>query len=215
MNHWLPPHLDHYWRNVIAPTVSKVQRKVYGAQAIHYQDLQQEARLIVVRHHERWEAEARDLYPYAKAELFRRLANAARAMLRAQGDHGKLGGEWAKLAPSYDPSVRGRKLDYDGNVYDPEPPDYPRNEYDPDDIAGVYGRSPRWARTFAQTFPEAAEAFMRIADRPKPPTLSVAEHGRRQDAARARLRAKHAAEIAAVDALEDGRLMRAIFGRAA
>jgi hypothetical protein len=45
--------------------------------------------------------------------------------------------------------------------------------------------------------------------------MSVPEYRRRQDARLARLRDQYAAEIAAVDALEDERLLRAVWGWAA
>jgi hypothetical protein len=89
----------------------------------------------------------------------------------------------------------------------------------PERVPGIYGRSPHWAQTFRRTFPEIAEEFLALDDRERPISLSVPEFTRRQDAARARLRTKYAAEIAAVDLIEerreDGRLLRAMFGREA
>ena len=109
-----------------------------------------------------------------------------------------------------------------GNVLDPEAVAI---EGLPEGLAGglsrlpyVEGRSWHWAVTFREHFPEAAEEFMRLADRVKPETLSLPEFTRRQDAARERLRAKYAAEIAEVDRIEEGRderLLRAMWGEVA
>lgn len=219
----LPEDLRPYGR-VIGSAVGKVRAKVTGASGLPVENLYQEARSLAHQRREHWEAEARDLYAYARADLFRQLTNQARAMLRERGDFGMVEGQWSRRSPVLDPASRRqrngstaarRSAAYAEPVAGPLVPVLDG----PDQIPRIYGRSPHWARTFRETFPEIAEEFLALDDRERPATLSVPEFTRRQDAARARLRTKYAAEIAAVDLIEerreDGRLLRAMFGRVA
>jgi len=212
--------------------VEKVRRTVAGASRIPVEELRQEARLITVERHARWEAERiENPEGYARADRWQQLANVARAILRTEG-FGEVEGVWQQLPRIADPERLGRSRATTARARhslaepiaadDTEADTISRLETDPtydhadhDRTPYAEGRSRHWARTFRETFLSIAEEFLRVADRVKPATLSVPEHERRQEAARERLRVRYAAETAAVDAIEEGRderLLRAMWG---
>lgn len=216
-HHLLPEELKPY-RKAVRSAVIRVRERVAGADTLPVQDLYQEAWLVAHRDHRRWEVEAHNLNAYARSNLFLALANQVRATLRERGGYGTADGKWTALQPTIDPDRRGRNpaTTRVGRLY-AEPTHGPLVPVldGPEDVAGIYGRSPRWARTFRRTFPEAAEAFLAVDDRVQS-TLPAREFTRRKDSARAKLRAKYAWEIETTDAIEerreDQRLIRAMFG---
>jgi hypothetical protein len=194
----LPPELLPY-HPAVNSAVARVQTRVTGAASLGTSDLYQEAWAIVTENRGAWERQAEYAPAYARADILGRLSNRVREILRTDGRYGKTGGAWGARRPVLDPASRLGAVDPDGAMI--AAIDGPSGDRD------GYPRSPRWARTFRETFPVAAEEFLALSDR----------GGR--NAERARLRFKHAAAFAAVDAMEarreDVQLLDAMFGQAA
>jgi hypothetical protein len=212
---------------IVAYAVRKVQRTVTGAAGIPPEDLEQEAALIMWQRWDHWRAHARNIEGYGRTDLANQLANRARAMLRTDGRYGsRPDNHWQRQTEVADPaSIRSKVgtvaermslavMRASGDAIAPhdtytdvmarlaESSDPKAWKLADDAAQTVYGRSARWARTFAYRYPEAAEEFLTLADRMKPSTVSMPEFERRQDRARERLRERYAAEIASIDRAE-------------